>query len=1137
MKFKLVQIIIMLSKYAVFGFLMQVLFFNLMLAENANGQKNVSVKEVEIALHVENLTISKLFKEIERKTKFRFSVDQLELKSELKNKVTFLDQKIKVSDVLIEVSKQSGIMFKQVNNNINVRKIDHEQNEQIEALQILQMEVEVTGKVTDENGEGLPGASVVVKGTSVGTTTDLNGNYKLSVPEQSILTISFVGYKTSELLVDTQSVIDVQMELDAEELETVVITAFGIEKQKKSLSYSVQEVEGKRLSSVGNTNLVNSIQGKVAGVTVKQSSGAPGSRSQITIRGSRSFTGNNEPLYVIDGLPIASGGRIIDINPNDIKSVNVLKGPTAAALYGLRASNGVIIIETKKGENAMHGKPAISFETSYNFDRVSRFPDTQMTYGQGTDGQFNAFSPHSWGARIDQMGTYTNQLGEQEVAAVYDNDKDLFKTGKTLNSNLTISNTFDRGNYAINIGIADQSGTLKNTGLQRNNVKFAGGYSLSDKLKVNTSMSYANNVVNSAVVPWWATFSVPASYNLKGNPTHVPGEPYRQINYRGSHDNFYWALDNNSDVEKTSRTFGSISFDYKPLDWITIKYLIGLDEYTTISDVVNELGSSAGRTNPPSGGSISNSMSNQKQINSNLSATLSKKIGEDINIDLMIGNETYDIRSNRISSTGSDIVIGGFHHISNTGVQSTGTGSTNRRVVGFFSNLSVSWKNSLFLNASGRNDIVSNMPSQNRSFFYPSVGASVVFTEFLSIPENVLTFGKFRASVAEVGQAGPTHSTETVFVSGNAAGSFNFPYQGLSAFTQSNQLNSSDLQPENTRTYELGVDLRFLDNRIGLDYTYYDTKANGQIYSVPIAVSTGFSSELRNAGEMSIQGHEITLNIKPVETTTLLWDVAVNFSTYTNKVLSLAEGIEELQLGQGFRVSAVALVGEQFPALKGIGYARDPESGEVVVDGRQNLPNGSVNPFYGMPLRTTGQINLGTSKPDFEINIFNSFSFKNFSFSAQLDWLQGGVLSSGYTRLGRLYGVLSETENREEDYVFPGKKGYYSGGELIVEGDNEIIIKRGYDFYGRNQDPINESNMFSGTYVRLREVKLSYDFPGKWLENTFLGSVSFYLVGRNLWLNSALPHFDPEMFNTSSGESYNSYPQNKSFGGGIRVNF
>ncbi len=1038
-----------------------------------------------------------------------------------------------------QINKLEGKRIETRSTGLNIG--DHQQVYQLPSSQPVfdkLQEKTITGTVVDENDEGLPGVNILVKNTTIGTVTDINGDYRLNAPDDATtLVFSSVGYTTEEVSIDNRSIINVSLVPDVQALSEIVVTAFGIEKEKKALSYSVQEVEGERLAAVGNTNVVNSIQGKVAGVTVKQTSGAPGSGSRITIRGSRSFVGNNEPLYVIDGMPISSDDRTIDINPNDIKSINVLKGPTAAALYGLRASNGVIVIETKKGQDTMQGKPSVTFETSYNFDQISMFPETQTTYGQGENGQFNPYSSFSWGPRIDTMGTYTNQLGEPEEAAVYDNDKELFQTGGTLNSNLGIAGNFDRGSYALNVGFANQEGILDNSDMQRINVKLAGGYDLADNLRVSSSINFVKNEVNRVDLPWWGTFSVPPSYNLAGKPTHEPGDPYQQINFRGQHDNLYWALDNNYINEKTARTFGNIFFDYSPLEWLSVNYRIGLDEYTTNIKDVNEKGSGSGRTDPPSGGSINNAMRTHRQINSNLNINLSHKFSEDFVLDFLLGNEFYDIRSNVISSSGQDIVVGGFHHISNTLVQTTNENLSRRRVVGFYGNLSLSWKNSVFLNATGRNDIVSNMPSGNRSFFYPSLGTGIVFTELFPISDNFLTFGKLRASLAAVGQAGPIHATATVFNAGSAAGGFSFPYQGLQAFTLGNQLNAADLEPENTSTFEIGMDLRFVNNRIGLDYTYYATKADNQIYRVPIATSTGYSSELRNAGEMSIKGHEVILNLKPVKTPSMLWDISINFSTFDNEVISLAEGIEELGLG-GFRVQAVAREGEEYPSLRGWGYARDPISGDVVVDSRPTLPNGNPNQFYGMPLRATEQTILGSANPDFEFGFINNFSYKNFTLYAQLDWRQGGKLSSGYNRLGKLYGVLSETENREADYVFPGKKGFYDAeSNLVVEGDNDVVIQQGFNFYRRNQDPINEASVYDATYVRLREVRLTYDFPETWLSNSFIRSVSFYLVGRNLWVNAAVPHFDPEMFSESLGEEYTTYPQTKSFGGGFRINF
>jgi TonB-linked SusC/RagA family outer membrane protein len=1048
------------------------------------------------------------------------------------DKTITLDQgTMSVADALVYMLEDTG--FKAVLTNMGEIILKSSVEEEI-------FQENVTGRVTDlVTEEPIPGVNIVIAETSVGTTTNQEGYFELNVPSlEEVLIFSFIGYERQEISLNGRTEISVQLVSQAIEGEEMVVTAFGIQRESRQLSYAVQDIDGEAVASVGNSNIVNSLQGKIAGVTVKQTSGAPGSSHRITIRGTRSLLGDNEPLYVIDGLPVSGGSRAIDINPSNIESINVLKGPTAAALYGLRASNGAIVIETKKGTGIPDTGPQVSFESNYNIHQISMLPEKQSMYMQGENGQFNPFSAHSWGPRVDETGTYINQLGEEEEAAIYDNARNYFQTGGIVNSNLNISNSLDRGNYALGLGYTDQSGIMKTTGMQRLNVSVSGGYDLFDDLRISTSMNLVNTQIDdqptSGTSGWWAVFAVPRSYDLAGKPTHVPGNPYQQINFRGQHDNLYWLLDNNYIDNETSRFLGNLNFTYTPLDWLAVDYRVGMDGYTNRVETVFELGSGSGRTDPPSGGSLNNFMQEYRQVNSNLMATITQDISEDFNIELTFGNEFYHTRARNVTSSGSDFVIGGFHHISNAATHSTAGNLTQSRVVGFYGNLSLSWQNSIFLNATGRNDIVSNMPSQNRSFFYPSIGLSAIFTDFLSIPENILSLGKIRASIAEVGQAGPIHSTQLVYNSGAATGGFAWPYQGLNAFSLSGQLNSDDLRTENTRTYEVGVDLRFLGGRLGLDYTYYDSKADGQIYRVPIALSTGFSNELRNAGEMSVQGHEIMFHITPIATSNIMWDITTNFTTFTNKVLSLAEGIDQLELG-GFRVTQVAIPGEEYPAIRGSGFARDPASGEVVVDAREILPNGNPNPTYGMPLRAEHDIILGNSNPDFEVGFVNNFSYRNLSLTAQIDWRQGGKFSSGQNRLGKLYGVNIETANREEDYIYPGKKGYFESGELIVTGENDITIQRGQTFFQSNQDPIAESNVYDATYVRLREVRISYALPSVWLDNLGIRSASVYLIGTNLWTRASVPHFDPEMFNNTASEQYNSYPQTKGFGGGIRI--
>ncbi|MEK6481791.1 SusC/RagA family TonB-linked outer membrane protein [Catalinimonas sp. 4WD22] len=1155
----LLSVCIMLSMHAAMGQMLQ-----------ASIQPDQAEKK--ISLQVDNKSIAQVLEDLQSLTGyvFVFSNDQIDVQAQVSfialeeplsavlKKIfngkdihyrIYADQVILFRDNLPKQIRQTKPGFNQTGSNTFQGNINSlKGNTAIIPEKVLQQVIR--GTVTDgESGDPLPGVNVLAKGTTTGTVTSIDGNYRLTVEDDvTTLVFSSIGFVSEEVEINGREIINVDMMPDIASLQEVVVTAFGIEREKKALSYAVQEVDGEAIAKVGNPNMISSLQGKVAGVIVRPSTGAPGARPQVTIRGSRSFVGDNEPLYVVDGLPIDGGDRAVDINPSDIASINVLKGPTAAALYGLRASNGVIVITTKRGKGA-GGKPQISFDSNYSFDRISVMPDIQQTYMQGENGMFNAFSSFSWGPRIDTMGNYINQLGEEEAAAAYNTPEEFFKTGGTYNGNFNIANSFEGGNYAVGVGFTDQQGIVPGTEMQRLNFKLAGDYKLGERLTVGTSLNYSNLRIDEAVQGggnsslFYAAFFAPISYNLAAKPISEPGNPYSQINFRGQHDNIYWSLQNNYTDNKTNRFFGNINTNYKIAEGLSLNYRLGLDTYTESNKTVLALGSgdTGGRTDPPSGGRIYDRLNTSQQINSNLNLQYSKTFAESFQLDILLGNEIYDVRSRAINNQGNDIIIGGFDHVSNTSTQTTDEYIGRRRVVGFYGNVAASWNNTFFLNATGRNDIVSNMPRGNRSFFYPSLGLGLAFTELITHNENYLTFGKVRASIAEVGQAGPIYSTQNVYVQGGAGG-FLFPFNGINAFTLSNNLNSQVLEPENTRTVELGLDLRFFNARLGIDYTYFDTRSDGQIYRVPIARSTGFATELRNAGEMSIKGHELILTGQPVYGDAFQWEVTTNFTSYNNTVVSLAEGIERLELG-GFRPNIVAEEGREYPFLSALGYARDPATGQVVVDGRELLPNGNPNPRYGMPLRSTEEVPLGSVQPDFEIGFVNTFTYKGFSLMAQLDWRKGGVISSGVNRLGKLYGVLAVTENREEDYVFPGKQGFYDeAGNLVVEGDNNIVIQRGFEFFRRNEDPIVESNVYDASFVKLREVSLTYDLPQSLLGGTFISSASVFLTGRNFLLWANLPNFDPETGvgnggGNSQGEEYGSYPQLKSYGAGVRLKF
>ncbi|MEL7588581.1 MAG: SusC/RagA family TonB-linked outer membrane protein [Prolixibacteraceae bacterium] len=1100
-------------------------------ATSAYSQKAV------LNLDMKNVKIVDVLEEIEDQTDFYFLFNYEQINSDKKISVSLTNAAI--GETLDLVLKGTDLKYTIKERQIVISK--NEMGQPGNSGFSLQQQRTVSGLVTNTANEPVPGATVTLQGSVKGTITDANGRFTLTdVPGNAVLLFSFMGMKTQAFPLSGQSSLTIIMEEEMIGVEEVVVTAFGINREKKQLSYATQQVAGEQLAATGNNDAMKGMQGKIAGVTIRQVNGSPGAETKVTIRGSSSINGSNDPLYIIDGFPV-DGSISFDLDPNEIENISVLKGATAAALYGLRASNGVILISTKRGKGNEKNKPTVTFSSNYSFDRLSVFPETQEVYGQGIN-TFDAYSAYAWGLKISEMGTYTNQLGEQEEARVYDNARDFIRTGGTLNSNINVSNKFDKGNYSIGVGYSDQTGIVPNTDMERISVKLAGDYEISDKFKIGTLVNYSKHTTNgtnqsggnSSV--FYAAFDTPPSYNLKGKPTHVEGNEYQQINFRGSHDNIYWAVAHNIMKYNISSLIGSVSFDYNPAEWLNLNYRTGIEDVATDELTVYELGSgnTGGRTNPPSGGELTEAMKKRRSFNSTFIASVSQKLSDKLEFDFMLGHEYYDYDYKGLSATGNDFTIGGFHQLSNANKVNASKTWNRKRSYAFFGNLNVAYHNMLFLTLTGRNDVVSNMPRDNRSFFYPSAGLAFVVTEAMQVKPELLSFGKIRMSYAEVGQAGSIYATNTTYAPGSAGG-FSFPFNGVNAFTLANSLKSADLQPENTRSVEFGVNLGFLKNRLNLDYTFYHSKSDGQIFSVPVSSATGFTTEIRNAGEMLNKGHEIVLNIKPVVTKNFNWDFTTNFTTYVSKVVKLAEGIDMLRLG-GNRVSIVAKEGEEYPILRGTGYARDPESGKIVVLSDQSSPSA------GMPLQSTGDIDLGKANPDFEVNFLNTFKYRKVSLYAQVDWRQGGKISSGNSRLSKLYGTHYDTRFRDEDYVEDAVKGHYdNNGTLVIDGENDIVIKRGYQYYAKVMDPIRESNVYDASFIRLREVKLSYDLPASLLRKMYVRNASVYVIGRNLWLiKSGLPHYDPEMSDTSAnaiGETYADYPQISSFGFGINLTF
>lgn len=1023
----------------------------------------------------------------------------------------------------------------------------------------------VSGRVTDrQTGEGLPGVTVLVKGTSNGISTNSDGTFSLSVPATgSTLVFSSIGYLTTERAVGTESKLNIALAGDSKTLSEVVVTAFGIERETKALTYSVQQVEGEAVTKVGNPNVTNALQGKVAGVIVRQSSGMPGSSSLITIRGSRSLTGNNQPLYVIDGLPVESeadfgGGvsgtdassRALDINPNDIESISVLKGGAASALYGLRASNGVVVITTKRGRGLR--KPQVSYSSDYSWDRVSVLPDLQSTYAQGSGNNFDQNTNLSWGPRLTELDPNVLDKGGKPIVPgkAYNNVDPFFRTGHTINNAVDLAGGGDYGSFAAGLAYTKQIGIIPTTDMNRYNAKVSGDFVVSPKVKVGASANYSDTNINklpggsNLSNPLFTTYYAPRSYDLWGIPFETPGNPFSQIHYRTNFDNPRWSLKHNSFNERTNRIFGNTNISYKPLSFLTLNYRIGADYYVTEGKEVYDLGSgfTGGRTPVPSGGQINDYAIRKNQINSNASLSFDKDLTEDINLNALVGNELYDIRTRLLDLTGRGITIGGLRNIDNTVTQQTAEYVNNSRVVGFYGNLNTSWRDMVFLNASARQDYVSTLARGNRRFFYPSVGLGFVVTQAIKVPDKILSFAKVRASYAEVGQGNGAYSTRNTYDQGGSGSGYlsdgiQFPFNGLGGLSRNDRFRTDQLQPQNTVTTEFGADLRFLSSRITVDYTYFIQRSTKQIFDVPLAASSGYTSRVINAGELETKGQELTVSITPIKTENLTWTIGGNLTSYRNKVVSLAPDVSNIRIGGFVTPSVRAVVGSNYPVLFGTRFART-EDGKIIVDedGYPTIALDAAGNAQAGP--------IGNVQPNFETGLTTSLNFKGLTLSAQVDVRRGGKAYAGNTRLSKFYGIDKMTEDREsENFIFDGVRAVTdpnTGNVTYVQNDR--TIKRDQFYYQEVMDLIEESNVYKTDFVRLREIALTYTLPQPLVAKTkYLSGLTLLLTGRNLALWTDYPNFDPETSiggaTNFQGLEYVSLPQTRSFGVGLRASF
>jgi TonB-linked SusC/RagA family outer membrane protein len=1042
----------------------------------------------------------------------------------------------------------------------------------------------VSGRVTSlEDGSVLPGVNVVLKGTTTGTVTDVDGNFRLSIPANGgALVFSFIGLQTQEVVVGERTTVDVQLSLDVTQLGEVVVTAVGIQREKKALGYSVENVSGSKIQAISEPDPLRGLQGKVAGVNITGSSGIGGSATRITVRGNTSFLGNNQPLFVVDGIPFnnnvtgtgsnnqivgggAYGGGVNGIDPNNIASINVLKGGAAAALYGSRAANGVIVITTKSGGSRASRKGLeITYQSNFSLEQVANLPEYQNIYGTGTGFQYGQVNG-SWGAAFNNAAGYpsiTTQPLWTDIAEAFpdapatvpyqaypNNVKDFFQTGKVFENSFTFSGGNDKANVSATISHLEQPGFVPSANFSRSNFSIGGNTVLENKLMVGVNFAYnttlqegpPGGISNNNIFA--RTLYLGRNWDLQGQPIENPvtRESLFFIARTGA-ANPYWVAKYDGFAIKNNRVLANLTLSYDLTDWLNITYKGGINTFAERKEEWARPGS-----NVNSGlGQFQEDNQLFTELESNLILTANKDLSETLNLRALVG-QNFNQRTDEIQSVfGSGFVDFNILDLDNSqSLAPNGGQYSRRRLFGAYADVTLGYKDFAFVTLTGRNDWSSTLPEANRSFFYPAVSASVIFTDALNMSSKVLTFGKLRASASKVGNdAGPylLNQTYTINPLLESQG-VSFPLNGTSGLTFGDIAVDPNLTPEFTTEYEIGTELQFFNNRASIDVALYDKRTTNQIAFQSFAATSGFQQYLTNFGEMSNRGIEISAMVKPIElANSFTWQVNGTFTHNKNVVEELAPGTDEIVILPLFAGSLAPVLrpGAQYGVFKGTVNARD-EDGNLLID-----------PTNGQLLRSRQQEIIGNPNPDFILGLTNSVSFKGITLGAVVEYRKGGDLFSQtvLSMLGR--GVTRDTENREINYIIPGVIGNPNTLEPVYDETgnkipNDIQIEMNDLYFGETFGVLgaDEWNVYDATWIKLREISLIYDLPKSILSRTPFGAVSIGLVGRNLWYNAPnfpkYTNFDPESNTLGSsnaqGFEYWNSPTAKRYGVTLRITF
>ena len=1104
----------------------------------------------QLTIYAQNKPVKEILNEIQEKSNYRFfySDDLIDLNK----RINIASKNKSIESVLAEISTQSGINYQILDDNLIV----------ISPATVAQTR-KVTGRVTSLlDDEGIPGVNVVIQGSSSGTITDLDGNYTINIEgENPVLVFSYVGYISEEIVVGAQSIINVILNESIESLSEIVITGLSIERDRESLGYSVSQVSGEEVNTVKGDNFVNALSGKVAGLQITKSSTGVGGSSRVVLRGVSSMLGNNRPLFVIDGIPMPagySGGNnpstdggdaLGDINAEDIESISVLKGAGAAAVYGSRGANGVILITTKKG--TLGSGIGLSFNSSYTSESPLVWPDLQNVYGQGgLRGQYPITNPNrtvldhpsiwSYGPEMDSTMRY-DWTGASTPYVPQENQlKDYLRTGSSIINNFSLESSNE--NSSLRVSLTDQrsKGISPNNDLSRQTFNVRGFTKIKNIFEIDAKVTYMHHNVNNRPFLREHGGNAPLSFSIMPRSVSTESLKNNTVDEYGNEmtwgmdptfGNPYWSLEHQGNNDKKDRYQTSLSIKTIFNNKLDLIVRTGMDQSSKEDkDWVNRGSYTASNGR----GWYGHSMSKSFEWNSDYLLTYNSSKGE-ISYGASFGGNYRVQQGNSIDQSGSGMQIPSYYHISNMSEYYTGEWSWQKEVASLYGLANVSYGDDLYLDLTYRSDWSSTLPLDGNQFNYYSANVSWLFTNTFSLP-SIFSKGKLRGSVAQTGNDTGPYQLETTYGVVQSP----LPYSQVNI---PGNLITPGLLPEITNTWEIGTEIGILEDRLMLDFTYYYSLAKNQIMNVPVPKSTGYSSKKLNSGELQNSGIEVQLNALILDFPGgLTWNSILTYSQNESYVKSVHPDLETIKLNGAWAATILATPGREYGEIVGYDYKRN-EDGVMLLEDNGNAQGGDS-------LIVHGSIN-----PDYIFGFSNSFSYKNFTLNFLIDGSMGSEIYSFGKTYKMLFGTDVESlEGREEWFDTHDKNGFpipdvEPGGymyEGIIESTGEVNTQAISDPAYRGYIPyLNEvitGSVLDASSIRMREASLSYSFPRDWIKKLKMTKLTLAATGRNLFFfYKPADHIDPEAGyssgNTGNGIEQSTMPSTRSIGFNLRVNF